>query len=217
MADLFGIGTILGGLGSLFGSQGPSAKKQSYGSVKGAIQAGAEYGLHPLASIGGATGYSPSGQTNPLEGIGEALQKLGARNENKALAAKEKELIDAQIAESRSRTLMNVGNARRGLIGSQGALGITGSVVPALDSAPGGGKRGVRIEPEPQLGASQRVTLGSLDAIGPNPEAFEVGLSELIAGLGIYGPQWLYKLYRQGQKKIVKPGPTPDVPDYFAP
>lgn len=160
------------------------------------IQDGKKHGLHPLASIGGVGAqYQPtagSPMADAAAGVGRGIETYAARRQDAPLAKKQAELIDAQIAESRSRTLLNASNARRPIYGpTPGVTGVT-SGLEGMD--PGeGGTRPVRREPTPDMPARQKVSLGKDSAVGPNPEAFEVGISELLAGAAIYGPQWLAK------------------------
>lgn len=193
---MIGTGLELLGAGKqVFGSGAPGPGRQSYDQLMGAFRAADQAGLHRLAVAGSPAGYSPAPMSEA-----QGLMAAGASLRNRP-SAKEKELLDAQIEEARSRTILNQANARRAVMGPQpglgGVSGSTGNLLAALDAAAGGGTRGVRNEPEAQLPARQRVTLGNLTGVGPNSEAFEVGVSELIAGMLIYGPQWLNSLNRE--------------------
>lgn len=226
------IGTALnvaGGIKNLFGSGGPGPKGQAYGSLKGAFKAADEFGLHRLSVAGSPSGYSPV-PTSESEGLlqaGQALRQLDQDRKDAGLRRKEEALIDAQIEEARSRTLLNQVNAKRSFSGPQPGLG--GATPPAriaFDRLANGGDRKVSGEPERDYPATQTVTLGEETARGPNPEAFEVGISELLAGALIYGPQWLYGALgggsldsnRSGTGNQVKPGrrngPGPNQPGY---
>lgn len=205
LGGLGGIGSALGGLGSLVGglfgggsSKSPNYKKQARDSILGAVDAAREVGLHPLAALGaaggGGGGFSvPSvGDRvgNTLEGLGDTLQRFGDRKAEEPLQKKQLTLLDAEIAEARSRTVLNAANARRALTGPIPKItGISGGL-ESLDRPPLG-RRPINVEPESNKSARQTVSLGRHTAVGPNPDAFEVGLSELIAGAMIYGPQWL--------------------------
>lgn len=200
-----GIGTIIGvasGLKKLFGGGGVGPYKQSFHANRGAFDAGAKYGLHPLAMVGSATGYAPVGDASGegLADIYNALQDRKQEKEDGKLRAKEEALIDAQIEEARSRSQLNRVNAIRPFFGPGGIqdLGTPGRDPGAL------GDRGTRREPTPDLGATQTLSLGRHTAVGPNPEAFEVGLSELAAGLAVYGPQWLMSFLRKLPKPEVE-------------
>lgn len=201
MVDLVGLGTAAAGLGSLFKDDveyppQTEIRKGSKNQLVGAFQAADKYGLHRLAVAGSPAGYSPA-PTVTRRGFaeaGQAIRDYGLHRENKAMAAKEKELIDAQIEETRSRTMLNNANSRRAFIGPQPGLGdITSRLGEAFDRLSNGGSRTIRREPEADLPATSTVTLGPVSGRGPNAEAFEIGLSELIAGALIYGPQWLAK------------------------
>lgn len=215
---------LASGLKSAFG-RGPktySPSEQAYGQLMGAFKAADKAGLHRLTVAGSPSGYSPVPQ-NESQGLlqaGQALRSMGDRK-------KENELIDAQIEEARSRTILNTANAKRAMSGPQPGLGgPTVGIKDALDRAPDGSRRGVRVEPEPQLPARQKVTFGEHTSVGPNPEAFEIGLSELIAGILMHGPQWLYSglgggslnSNRSGRDLSVpkpkRPGATPNQPGY---
>lgn len=176
------------------------------------IEDGARYGLHPLASAGATAGP----QFQPVNAPGtwsNAFGQVGANLNNKKNAALSNELLEAQIAETRSRTLLNMANSRRGDLTSPPAIsGATGGMeqlLKALDRNTGGGERPVANEPERQYPARQRVTLGKYTAWGPNPEAFELGLSEAAANAMIYGPQILVQYLedvtrRAGEKTRAK-------------
>lgn len=158
------------------------------------IEDGARYGLHPLASAGATAGP----QFQPVNTPGtwsNAFGQVGANLSNKKNAALSNELLEAQIAETRSRTLLNMSNSRRGDLASppliSGATGGMEQLLKALDRSSGGGERPVVNEPERQYPMSQRVTLGNRTMVGPNSEPLEVGLSELAAGALIYGPQYI--------------------------
>lgn len=88
-------------------------------------------GIHPLAALGAASGYqNPYG--GPVSGstmgdgfaaagqyIGDAIDKRGQKKQAATLNEKQIDLVDAQIIESRSRTLLNQANAKRALVGPQ--------------------------------------------------------------------------------------------------
>lgn len=195
MPSALKIASTLAGIGSAFGGSGPGPRQQAKGQLMGAFEAADKAGLHRLAVAGSPAGYSPvpSGQA---EGLMRASETLRGLNQGKKSRAKEMELIDAQIEEARSRTALNEANARRAMSGPQPGLGGASPrlqrALEAFDqSYRGAGNRGVRVEPEGDLPATQTVTLGPYGGRGPFAEAFEVGISELIAGGLIYGPQWL--------------------------
>lgn len=213
--DLTGFGNVVSGVGGLFGDGGMFGRGgDPYGKIRSAelakYDAAAERGLHPLAVAGSPSGYTPAPATAAQTAIdaGQAIASLGDRKRQNAL-------IDAQIEEARSRTVLNQANTRRALLGPQPGIGQGAgpgqrilNMLEAMDSAPSGGERGVRVEPEPDMPARQRVWFGDQDAVGPNPEAFEVGVSELVAGLMIYGPQWLAGVIRDLPKPEVNERPS---------
>lgn len=204
-----GLGTALelgGAAHQIFGRPaGGGARGQAYDQLMGAFKAADDAGIHRLAVAGSPAGYSPA-PSNAAEGLMAAGRALG-----NGPSKKEEQLLDAQIAETRSRTMLNEANYKRALSGPQAGLGGARNIDPlaaALDAAAGGGPRGVRNEPEPNLPARQKVTLGNNDAVGPNPEAFEIGISELVAGGLIYGPQWLANALQTQLRKIPQKPPT---------
>ena len=195
---------VLGGLSKIFGKK----KKQDPGATAfragiGSIDAAIARGLHPSMGVGGAGGYSgPVSTATASEGltqVGDAMQRHADRKGNQKLDKKQSELMDAQIAESRSRTLLNAANSRRAIYGpSNNPTGTTGGIETVRRGGPGldpgeTGNRGHIVEPSRDAPGSQKVSIGNETMRGPNPDAFEVGLSELLAGAAIYGPQWLYK------------------------
>lgn len=196
------LGPVTTALGGLLGPKNPSPKQQAYGSLKGAFKAADEAGIHRLAVAGSPAGYSPA-PSSAAEGIMAAGQQIS----NQVGSKKEGQLIDAQIEEARSRTMLNQANTRRALMGPQPNLGqvstraqnIVDSDRTAFDNTATGRNRRVVVDPERDLPATQTVTLGNMTGRGLNPEAFEIGLSELIAGAMIYGPQWAADAARQRQ------------------
>ena len=107
-------GDILGLAGSLLGRK----KQRGLGDL---IKEGRKYGLHPLAAIGSpaAGSYtSPVGVHSTGDAIGDALEKMGARLNNKKRAEQDERLREAQInteqakaealkAEARSRSIIS--------------------------------------------------------------------------------------------------------------
>jgi len=189
MADPVSIGlTTVGGI--LADKMGRSPSQQSYGSLKGAFKAADEAGIHRLAVAGSPAGYTPAPSA-----AGQGLMAAGQMVADGKLDKKQSQLIDAQIAEATSRTQLNNANTVRALQGPQPGLGGRTPSSPnpeAFDRAAAGGPRGVRTDPERDVPATQTVTLGNQTGRGFNPDAFEIGLSELLAGALMYGPQWLY-------------------------
>lgn len=216
MPSLLKIGSVLSGLGSAFGKDGPGPQQQAFGTLKGAIAAADKYGLHRSTVAGSPAGYSPvpSGQAEGLMRASQVLREANQGRGDRKIRQKENELIDAQIEEARSRTILNEANARRAMSGPQPGLGGAAPrlqrVVEAFDQPYRGGTRGVRTEPEGDLPATQTVTLGPYGARGPFAEAFEVGISELIAGGLIYGPQWLAGALKDASREAQRRTPKVD-------
>lgn len=163
------------------------------------IRQGRKAGLHPLAMVGGAGAqYTPvQGDTSHTASAAETVRGYVTSKLDKQIQRKNIDLIDAQIAEARSRTLINLGNARR-----------ASATMPALTGAAGqkpGDERQTVLEPHRDTPAGTTVDLGGMKAKGLNPDAFEVGLSELVAGLVMYGPQWIYQFLKSPRKKSKSP------------
>lgn len=194
---------VLGSLaGGLFGKKkkGPGP----YDIMARQYKFARDMGLHPLAVLGnsgvsgqyGDGGSFGSGDTsflgdaayaagNALRERADSRERAKDRNVQSRLNAKQMELIDAEIMEARSRTLLNQANVKR-LLGPSPAVSGAAGGLETLDNRP------VKMDPARNLAARQQVTLGDSTATGLNPEAFEIGLSELVAGGLIYGPQWAY-------------------------
>lgn len=176
--ELLGQGLQLaGGLLGLGGGSSPS--DQSYGQLKGAFKAADEHGIHRLAVAGSPAGYSPAPMSaaDGLLAAGDAL-----RGNDK----KQEELIDAQIAEARSRTVLNEANARRASVGPSPHL--NGSL-PSI--VPGGGADGRDLDIRPQVNEAFWRAMGRPD--NPVWAVNEpVDLSELLGSLIFYGPQALF-------------------------
>lgn len=200
MADLVGIGTVLSGLSGFFGGGGSVGPyKQAYHTLRGAFDAADKYGIHRLAVAGSPAGYSPV-PSNEGEGLlraGEALRSLGNRK-------KEEELIDAQIEEARSRTVLNTANARRAVSGPQPGLGgFTTRLQDLLSShqvRDGSTSRPVRVEPEPDMPLFGTGSVGGTTMNIPNPDAWDLEWDAMLIGALVYGPQWLTaQLRRAGE------------------
>lgn len=203
---------LLGGAKSL-NERNLSPKDQAYGSLMGAFKAADQAGLHRLSVAGSPAGYSPAPMSEA-----QGLMNAGAMLRDRP-SKKENELVDAQIQEARSRTMLNQANTRRALAGPQPGLG-QDNPLPGKnhDGAPNpNGDRGTRVEPFPDLPATQEVQLGPFKGVGPNPEAFEVGLSEFLTGVLLYGPQWAKQALddfsrRSSSRKKGAPGYVPKPP-----
>lgn len=131
------------------------------------------HGLHGLV---GATGqsaqYQPVNHSPMADAASDIANTLGneamARRDAKERApinAKQEQLVDAQIAEARSRTLLNHANAKRSLVGP-------GSSVDPY---------AMRTE-----NALIKVKLENGETVMiPNPDVYEIGPTELVTGRGI--------------------------------
>jgi len=162
-------------LGGIFGRN--SAKKQAalqrefaQNRIQWAAADAKKAGLHPLVGATGANAqYIPTNQ-NPLgDAAADIAQTLGqeavAKRQaagNKALNSKQEQLLDAQIAETRSRTLLNQSNAKRTLVG------------------PGSAHDPFAIRKENAL-IEVQLENGEIVLI-PNPDVYETGPSELATG-----------------------------------
>lgn len=191
--SVVGAGLALGG--ALFGKNPPAWGPRAVArrSLLGAFRAADQHGIHRLAVTGSPAGYSPA----PASG-GQDLMAAGAAVRNLGLEAKEKELIDAQIEEARSRTILNEANARRaidvpqpGLGGASPRLSQVTQALPSFHKPFQGPERPIVTDPERDMPISNKVAFGRDSYNIPNPDAFEVGLSELIAGGVMIGPQWV--------------------------
>lgn len=223
--DFGGIGNLVSGVGGLFGKGGlfgPGGDPYGdlYKAQKVKYNVAREEGLHPLAVAGSPAGYAPAPMNTAQSAIdaGQAIASFG----NKKQREKEQELIDAQIEEARSRTVLNQANARRALSGPQPGLGGTqgpgSEILSALERVLAGGDLTGRREPYRNAPVGQTVRVGNQELKGINPDVFEVGLSELIAGAIMYGPQYLYGLLDKGKPPADpdarRPGQQPNQPGY---
>lgn len=172
-----------------------SAYEATRGSLRARIEAADEYGLHRTLAFGspGSSGYG--GAAAAPEAIrghrGDPTASARAR-----LIEAETGYMEAMEAEARSRTMLNVANYRRGAllagVNRGGPTGMGRSIFGPVEANPFHPvqSRPHSVEPTRNMPAWQAVQLGDHLAVGPNPEAFEVGISELLAGAAIYGPQW---------------------------
>lgn len=199
---------LLGAGKKVFGGDGPGPQAQSYQQLKGAFRAADEAGLHRLAVAGSPAGYSPV-PAQAADGLMQAGQALRGHG----LQAKEKELIDAQIAEARSRTALNNANSKRALMGPQPGLGgHTAGTISDLVSAHRdqvGGPRPFKVEPARDVPLTGRTGIGDTSVVAPSEDAFSVGVDELVAGALIYGPQWLTAQIRKLGEKARAAGTEP--------
>lgn len=151
-------------LGGIFGRN--TQKKAAGREMQQKILMGQKYGLHPSTSIGAQTsGYQPV-MNQAFTSAGQSIQQgMAAKADAKADRAREdrgQALLDAQIAEAQSRTILNKANAQRALVGP-GA--------PADPYAPR------------KANALISVRLENGDTVlVPNPDVYEISPTELATG-----------------------------------
>lgn len=192
-------------LGGIFGQNNQAATQGDVTAreMRAKIETGKEFGLHPLAAIGAQTsGYAGNYLGDALGDAAGALGE-GYAKARDPLSKKQGELIDAQVEEARSRTLLNKAEA---------ASRIRASMDP---HGPGSGPQAPGIQRTPLI---QRVdSPDGKHGYGLNPDAFEIGLGELLTGLVFYGPQfvyqwgedaWKYMQSHQGPKTAPRPRTT---------
>lgn len=151
--------SILGGLFGRKNQKDQTALQREFAqnSLRWNIQQARAEGLHPLVGAGqpGAQ-YQPS-QASPMQGalagISDVLLSQSGRK-------KQEQLVDAQIEEAQSRTILNKANAQRALLGP---------------NAPNTDPFKMRSE-----NALIRVKLENGDIIlMPNPDVYEISPTEL--------------------------------------
>ena len=164
-------------------------------------------GIHPYAALGAGAGYSNPYTSSPVgssiaDGVGalgDAIDGKIGEAKGKDLKAKQGELLDAQIAETRSRTVLNSANAKRALIG------------PHASTDP------FRMRKENAL-IEVKLEDGTVVKI-PNPDVYEIGPTELATGRGIIetsrGVKKLGETPKDAQK--YQAFPTDGAFDYSAP
>lgn len=141
-------------------------RKAASREMSSKIETGKKFGLHPLAAIGAQTsGYQPV-MAQAMTSAGNSIQAARAREDQQREAAKveglQRELLESQIAEVRSRTLLNQRNALRPLVG------------PASEDDPFR-RRQENALIEVMLENGQVVTI-------PNPDVYEISPTELATG-----------------------------------
>lgn len=127
-------------------------------------------GIHPLAAMGAASGYqNPFGSSPAGNALGDGINafredQAAARQEraDAPLRKKQSELLDAQIAEARSRTTLNQANAHRTLVGPAASLD---PYAPRKENA----LISVRLE-------------NGETVLMPNPDLYEISPTELATG-----------------------------------
>ena len=128
--NLQGIGSIVSGIGSVFGGRKESKpkfndyKKAARGSLQGTIQQARASGLHPLAALGHSiAGPSTTVGTSAGDRIaaaGEAISQAGAGKIGKEIAQSELRRNEAEIAEIEARTETLKTSTARALQGGPG-------------------------------------------------------------------------------------------------
>lgn len=151
-------------LGGLFGRK--SQKTAAANEMKQKIEMGKRYGLHPSTAIGAQTsGYQPV-MHQAFTSAGRSIQEgLAARADAKADRAREdrgKALLDAQIAEAQSRTILNKANAQRAMVGP-------GSPVDPYAPRKANALISVKLE-------------NGDTVLVPNPDVYEISPTELATG-----------------------------------
>lgn len=215
MGLLSSIGQVVGIASSVADIAGGLKKPKGPGdALKAQVRAGAKVGLHPLASIGGNFGYSDPASVlgeiarggsqiaDRLEDL-ERSRKAEAgdkedRSRLRALAEAQIALTEAEIAEARSRTLLNQANAKRVLVGPRLLDNGTHGGMEMQDRTAREGKAldGRKVKMDPVRDAplhTQSTTPGGDTYYLPNPDLFEVGINEIIGGGLWLLPQWLQK------------------------
>lgn len=198
-AGISAVGNVVGGL---LGKKKSKPWKTAYKTTMALARAADELGIHRLSLLSGAPGgysgidgdsvlgdsvrYASDAVARGIEANEAAKRDAADREANQEVEALNRALVTAEIAEARSRTLLNEANAKRLLEGPR----------PQTNGTHGGAEmllgRQVSQDPARDMPALQIGDLGGMKAYGPNVDLFEIGLSELIAGGLIYGPQWLY-------------------------
>lgn len=178
-------------------------------ALRSTVNAARKLGIHPLAALGSSSGYSSPVQIGGgsmvgqmADNIGQGIREFTEAKERQreaktaeSLARKQEALIDAEIAESRSRTLTNMANYKKTLEGPRvGTLGVTGGLEKVTQPStlyPGRPKEN---EPEKNVPAT-------IEVVGPNghvyympnEEAFGVDIWEMMGNLPIMAAQDLWR------------------------
>lgn len=180
---------LFGGAKGAFGRSQLGPGRTAYAQLMGAAKAADELGLHRSLVAGSPAGYSPAPMSQ-AEGALMAGQQLRQGGRDK----KADELIDAQIEEARSRTVLNQANARRALSGPQPGLGGVGGfasrVLNELSRHQGGdgGPRRIEVLPEDDKPLTDTVVAGGVPMRGLRDP---IDVSEIIGSLLWYGPQYI--------------------------
>lgn len=206
MGLLSSLGSIAGIASSVAGIAGGFKKPKGPGDMlKSTVKAGQKVGLHPLAAMGYQGGYSePASVLGDIarggSNIAGELQNIEQRRMEKATNQREERRqqrldaltaarTEAEIAEARSRSLLNMANYKRTL----------GEAVPGTSNGAVGGIE--RMEGVPPPRPTQRdphkdvpIWNKSVQPDGstiyiPNEEAFSVGIDEMLGSGSIVGAQ----------------------------
>lgn len=187
--DPFIVGSLISAGSSLLG--GALDRKAQKGEMAHKINTGKAFGLHPLASIGAQTsGFQPV-MNQALTSAGRSIQDGLMARETSASKAKADALLDAQIAEAQSRTILNKANAQRALVG------------PGAPLDPFAMRRENALI-EVQLENGDKVLV-------PNPDVYEISPTELATG----------RMVLEGGRAVAKPSrrysPPPNKPKSSSP
>lgn len=189
--DPFIAGSLITAGSSLLGGVLDRKAQKSIEGIQMAdkIRTGAKFGLHPLAAIGAQTsGYQPV-MAQALTSAGQAIQTgLAERSNSRAanqLQQKQERLIEEQILEARSRTALNLANAKRVVVGP-------GSPVDPYAMRTENALMAVRLEN------------GDIVYV-PNPDVYEISPTELAAGRGMLEGGRIVSKIPQGEAPPVMP------------
>lgn len=207
MGLLSSIGKVVGIASSAAGILGGLKKPKGPGDMlKSTVKAGAKVGLHPLASIGYQGGYSePASVLGEIaRGGGEISDQLNAIDQRKIDQATTKKQearqavldaatlrrTEAEIAEARSRTILNNANSKR-VLDEAGTGAIGNGSLGGLDQLTG---RKVQNEPTRDAPLFIRTTDKDGDTVYLlNEDVAGVGIDEAIAAGATILPQKLWK------------------------
>lgn len=125
MVDLVGIGSVISGIGSIFGKKKDKTDyaRQTGDSLRGTVTAARELGIHPLAAMG-----HPMGTPSTVMDTGERLEKAGASMAQAGqgklaagIAQSEIALNEAQRKQIEAQTETLKFNTARVLMGGPGS------------------------------------------------------------------------------------------------